>query len=179
MSHDNELEYVVLLDEAGRPCGSADKTAVHSEHTPLHLAFSCWLIDDAGRTLLTRRADTKLTWPSIWSNSFCGHPAPDEDLAHAVARRGRHELGVDLVNLRVVLPDFRYTARMANGISENEVCPVYVAEVRAEVVPNPVEVGDHVWVEWAQLRAEVIDDPERFSPWLRLQLPELLEQVAR
>ncbi|MGA7203077.1 MAG: isopentenyl-diphosphate delta-isomerase, partial [Specibacter sp.] len=50
------LELVRLLDEEGSEIGTADKALVHGTDTPLHLAFSCHLLDGRGRTLLTRRA---------------------------------------------------------------------------------------------------------------------------
>src|SRR3954447_19898602 len=87
-----EVELVVLLDDDGRPSGSAPKSEVHTAHTPLHLAFSCWVLDDAGRTLLTRRAPVKRTWPGAWTNSFCGHPAPGETVEDTVHRRAQDEL---------------------------------------------------------------------------------------
>lgn len=169
----SQPEYVVLLDEAGQPCGHADKATVHSTDTPLHLAFSCWLFDRDGRTLLTKRARTKRTFPGLWSNSFCGHPAPGEDPVEAVVRRGAQELGVDVHDLRVALPTFRYTASMSNGIMENEICPVFVAETTSAVAPDAAEVDACAWVEWGVLTELVDLEPQRFSPWLRLQLPLL------
>ena len=58
-------ELVVLLDDEGRTIGSAPKADVHHTATPLHLAFSCYLFDDAGSVLLTRRALHKKTFPGI------------------------------------------------------------------------------------------------------------------
>lgn len=166
-------ELVVLLDEGGRPCGTAPKASVHHADTPLHLAFSCWLLDAAGQVLVTQRAAEKLTWPLIWTNSFCGHPGPGEDMAAAILRRGEQELGLHIDGLRVVLPDFRYTARMANGVMENEICPVHVGTVTGEPTPDPAEVAGTAWLSWPELVADVASRPDRYSPWLHLQLPLL------
>ena len=123
MNSVNSQELVVLLDNACRTIGTAPKSEVHHDSTPLHLAFSCYLFDEAGHVLLTRRALDKRTFPGVWTNSFCGHPSPDESVDGAVARRAREELGVDVADLICVLPDFRYRAVDAEGILENEFCP--------------------------------------------------------
>src|SRR5690554_2220584 len=113
-------EKVVLLDDAGSPTGSADKYQVHTHATPLHLAFSCYVLNDVGEVLVTRRALSKLTWAGVWTNSVCGHPAPGEPREDAVARRAAQELGTEIRDLRVVLPEFKYQAVDASGIVENE-----------------------------------------------------------
>jgi isopentenyl-diphosphate Delta-isomerase len=165
---------VVLLDDHGQPCGSAPKAEVHHRNTPLHLAFSCWVVDEQGRTLLTRRAAAKRTWPGAWTNSFCGHPAPGESVEDAVHRRALHELGTAISNPVAVLPDFRYRAVMDDGTVENEICPVYVAELRRPPEPNPAEVSDLRWVLYTDLSATVGAQPSSYSPWMREQFDALL-----
>jgi isopentenyl-diphosphate delta-isomerase len=168
-------EQVVLVDASGDPVGVADKLAVHTADTPLHLAFSCHVYNASGDVLVTRRALGKLTWPGVWTNSFCGHPAPGEALEAAIARRGLFELGIEVTDIEVVLPDFRYRAVDASGIVENEVCPVFRAHTDDLVLPNPDEVAEFAWVSPASLHEAAVAAPYAFSPWLGWQL----EQLAR
>lgn len=171
-------ELVVLLDTTGAPVGTAPKATVHGPDTPLHLAFSCHVRDPDGRLLVTRRALSKRTWPGVWTNSFCGHPAPGEDMAEAVARRALDELGIVVTDLRIVLPDFRYRATDAGGVVENEICPVFTARTDDEVDADPSEVAEYRWIDRADLETAVSMTPWAFSPWLNLQLAELVAARA-
>ena len=166
-------EQVVLLAGDGTPIGAADKATVHSSRTPLHLAFSCHVRDEEGRVLVTRRATSKRTWAGVWTNSFCGHPAPGEVLADAVFRRAHDELGLLLADLELVLPSFRYVATDAAGVVENELCPVFTARAVGTVLPDPDEVAEYRWVDETDLRTAVAAAPWAFSPWLTLQLPAM------
>jgi isopentenyl-diphosphate Delta-isomerase len=150
-------EQVVLLDDDRRPIGTADKATVHGERTPLHLAFSCYGFDGAGRRL---------------TNTCCGHPGPGEDLEAAARRRLAEELGLRAGDLRLVLPDFAYRAS-AGGIEENEFCPVFVGTLVGEPAPRPDEVDSAEWWEWDRFLAAAADASSDVSPWARLQAPLL------
>jgi isopentenyl-diphosphate delta-isomerase len=166
-------DLVVLLDEDGNEIGTAPKNSVHGADTSLHLAFSCYVFNERGQVLITRRALTKKTWPGVWTNSFCGHPAPAETLADAVHRRAEFELGLDLVGVDLALPLFRYRATDSSGIVENEVCPVYLARAAGDPVPNPDEVMEYTWTDPDSLRRSVLASPFAFSPWMVLQMRQL------
>jgi len=166
-------ELVVLLDEDGAAIGTAPKASVHHEDTPLHLAFSCYLFDDRGRFLLTRRALDKRTFPGVWTNSCCGHPAPGEDPADAVRRRVGDELGLTAEDLRLLLPGFRYRAVMRDGVAEHELCPVYAATASGDPRPDPAEVEDWAWVEWKDFRTAVLDGTREVSQWCLEQVRAL------
>ncbi|MGV0715409.1 isopentenyl-diphosphate Delta-isomerase [Mycolicibacterium sp. XJ662] len=165
-------DLVVLVDEAGQQVGTAAKSAIHHRATPLHLGFSCYVFDADGRVLLTRRALGKLTWPGVWSNSFCGHPRPSEPVDDAVRRRARQELGLSLAALRCVLPKFRYRAVAADGTVENEICPVFYARTDEPVQADPDEVMEWRWVRWSDLRSAAAL-PWLISPWAAEQVPLL------
>jgi len=166
----NLPETVVLVDDDGTPVGTAPKATVHSAETPLHLAFSCHVFDERGRVLVTRRALAKKTWPGVWSNAFCGHPAPGEDMVDAIGRRAQRELGLAISDVSVALPDFRYRAVDASGIVENEICPVFTARAASDPNPEPDEVSEWAWIEPEELREAVAAAPFAFSPWLGWQL---------
>lgn len=169
-------EYVVLLDDDGHEVGRLAKADVHHDATPLHLGFSCYLFDDVGRALLTRRALGKQTWPGVWTNSFCGHPGPGEAVEDAVRRRAERELGVRNLDPVCVLPEFRYRAVAPDATVENEICPVYCARATGEVWPADDEIMDSRWASWQELRAAA-QLPWLISPWAAQQIP-LLDDVG-
>ena len=171
-----QQEEVVLLDESGHAIGSAPKATTHHADTPLHLAFSCYVFDPAGRLLVTRRALDKRTFPGVWTNSFCGHPAPGEDLVGAVARRGEQELGLRLDDLLLALPTFRYQATMPNGVRENELCPVFVAVADGAPTPDASEVAAAEWVPWRAFRDGVLAGTREVSVWCAQQVVELAQR---
>jgi len=166
-------ELVVLLDEAGHAIGSAPKATTHHAETPLHLAFSCYVFDHVGRLLLTQRAHHKPTFPGVWTNSFCGHPSPGEDMFAAVERRAEQELGMTLRALALTLPTFRYEATMANGVRENELCPVFTAIATSDPTPDLSEVAAVEWVRWSLFRDEVLAGERDVSVWCASQVAEL------
>ena len=165
-------ELVVLLTADGRPMGTALKAEVHGAQTPYHLAFSCYVFGPDDRFLVTRRAATKRTWPAVWTNSCCGHPAPGEAAEDAVRRRLRYELGLRPTVLQLALPDFSYRATL-DGVEEHELCPVWLARVEGDPVPEPREVDDWQWTAWPEFVERAQRPDSDLSPWAREQVAQL------
>ena len=74
-------DMLILVDAQDRVSGAMSKKEAHqfSRDTPrgwLHRAFSCFIFDAQGRMLLTKRAASKITFPSVWTNACCSHPLP-------------------------------------------------------------------------------------------------------
>ena len=168
----------MLLDDSGTVRGTTAKHSVHHACTPLHLAFSCYVVDVEGRVLLTRRAVTKRTWPATWTNACCGHPRLGETLRDAVRRHLRSELNVAPTAMSLALGDFVYRATMPDGTIEHEWCPVVVATVDAAIDPNPDEVDDFHWMSWTSLVERARDDADSLSPWCVLQVERLAQATS-
>lgn len=166
-------ELIILLDESGRAVGTAPKLAAHHEDTPLHLAFTAYAFDPDGRLLLTRRSLAKKTWPGVWTNTCCGHPAPGEALVDAVARRMRAELGCGVALADVVVDRIRYRARMGNGTTENEMGPVIRILLDGPIAPDPDETDQTRWVAWTDLVHQVETGTAGLSPWCEITIRRL------
>jgi isopentenyl-diphosphate delta-isomerase len=163
-------EQVVLLNNSLEPIGTADKATVHTLETPLHYAFSFFLFNSKGEFLIQQRALSKITWPGVWSNSCCGHPAPNEMVKDAVYRRLNYELGYEIGKFEIyeALPDFRYKAEF-KGVVENEFCPVWIGKSDLLPNPNPEEVADYKFISWQYfiscLKDEKCTEFDHFSVW--------------
>lgn len=167
---DLQVEEVCLVDEDNNPIGNCLKSSVHSYHTPLHRAFSVFLFDGHDRLLVQQRAYSKLTWPGIWSNSCCGHPAPNEETIEAAKRRLRQELNLTGGDLYEAVPDFRYRSRYL-GVEENEICPVFIGRIEEVRGFDRCEVESVDWISWKAFLQLTDSGPSSqwgdLSPWSR------------
>lgn len=157
-------ELIVFVDDDGNPTGTGAKLESHHSETQLHLAFSVFLFNRDGESLLQQRAFGKKTWPGAWSNSCCGHLLPGESTEAAAARRLEYELGLSGVELMIALPAFRYRAELG-GIVENEICPVLIGCIDSEPLPHPDEVNDVKWVPWDKIVKVASTKASEISPW--------------
>ena len=158
------MEFVVLVDDQNNGIGTAPKETVHTKDTPLHRGFSCFVFNDKKEILLTKRSETKNTFPGVWTNTVCGHPRKEESATSASRRRLRDELGLVVRNLVEISP-YRYRFTDRNGVVENEICPILIGYTNDNPVPNEAEVEEWKWMKWGDFLADLMVQPEMYSPW--------------
>ncbi|ROO23747.1 isopentenyl-diphosphate Delta-isomerase [Salinisphaera orenii] len=164
-------EPLIVVDSDDNVLGHMPKAEAHVGEGVLHRAFSIFLFDGDGNTLLQRRADGKQLWGGYWSNSCCSHPRRGESVDMAAVRRLHEELGV---NARLsFLYRFEYHARFGEAGSEHEMCSVYAARSDAPVSVNPNEISACRPVAPDTLDAELAAHPERYTPWLKMEWPRI------
>ncbi len=135
-----------------------------------HKAVSVFVLRD-GEILIQQRALGKYHTPGLWANTCCTHPDWDEAPLDCARRRLMQELGITGLD-----PEFRqqleYRARVSPEMIEHEVVDVFTATAGADLTlaPNPDEVMATRWLAVDDLRAEMADSPEMFTPWLHIYL---------
>jgi isopentenyl-diphosphate Delta-isomerase len=142
----------------------------------LHLAVSVFVFC-GDELLLQRRAASKYHSGLLWANTCCSHPVWGETPIAAAHRRIREEVGCDmqLEPGRVLT----YTARVSDGLVENELVHVFCGTVDKSTFatsPNPQEVAELRWAALPDIRSNVQNSPNQFAPWFRIYLerwPEL------
>ena len=172
--HANRQGHVVLVNGNDEQIGTMEKLEAHRKGV-LHRAFSIFLFDGQGRTLLQKRAADKYHSPGLWSNACCSHPFPDEDLATATARRLREELGIACPLSRRF--SFLYKASFANDLYEHEYDHVFFGNCNGGFDPDPTEVQELRWILPEELDVELIAERGLFTPWLFICWPEVRKQL--
>lgn len=171
-SPDDEL--LIVVDEHDNVLAHRPKAEVHRGEGVLHRAFSVFLFDARGRLLLQQRSALKPLWPLYWSNSCCSHPRRGEADHEAAQRRVREELG--LAAQLEFLFRFQYHARFEERGSERELCSVFVGRAQGVLRLDAGEVADFGWVAPDELDAALASQPERMTPWLKLEWPRMRAQ---
>ena len=129
--------------------------------SPLHRAFSLFVFNERDELLLQQRSDTKITFPSLWTNTCCSHPlaTPTEmeeaeqlGVRTAAQRRIGLELGVPHSQARVedikFVTRILYEAESSSRWGEHELDYILMLRRSQELslAPSPEEVRDTEWV---------------------------------
>ncbi len=168
----SEEEDLILVDRNDVSVGHLSKARCHDGPGVLHRAFSLFLFNEAGELLLQKRSAQKRLWPGFWSNSCCSHPRRGETMDVATRRRLSDELNF-VTELEYVY-QFCYTASYGDAGSENELCHVYLGKATSDVRPNQSEIESVRFLSPAALNGEMLESPERFTPWFKQEWEALL-----
>lgn len=187
--NDNLVPNVNLSKRGGHTFNS------ESPRATLHRAFSFFLFNKEGRMLLTQRADSKITFPGVWTNTCCSHPlygmTPNEaddvpaaypsfpGIKHAAIRKLKHELGIDpgyidhggiqfITRFHYWASDtVTYGKEAPWGEHEVDYVLFYQSNKDIPVIANPDEVSHYKYVSIEELQ-EMFKDPTLiWSPWFR------------
>jgi isopentenyl-diphosphate delta-isomerase len=194
----------ILVDVHDHVIGHASKYDAHrfdGQDGLLHRAFSVFLFDHQNRLLLQQRAASKITFPSVWTNTCCSHPlhGPTEvddvdrvvktgaapGAARAAIRKLQHELGIDPSTFSKGEEDFRFLTRLhycardpqSPEWGEHEMDYILITRPEREVTlaPHPDEVMDTRWVDREELKEMMRDERLMWSPWYRIIAETFLE----
>jgi len=185
-------EPCILVDKHDNIIGQASKKECHKivdGTSPLHRAFSLFIFNEEGSLLLQKRSDTKITFPSLWTNSCCSHPLMQGDEPDGVAgvklaasRRSVIELGIPEDQLKVenmhYLTRILYQAPSTGGEwGEHELDYIIFMKANVHTNINPDEVSDTAWIprhELTDFMKEVHQSGGGVTPWFHLVSQHLL-----
>lgn len=145
-------ENLILVDENDIPLEFCEKFEAHKKNL-LHRAFSVFIFNSQGQTLLQQRAKGKYHSPELWTNTCCGHPRPGEDLAKAAMRRLHEEMNFFTPLYKHFTT--RYQITFDNGLSENEIVHVFYGLYDGTISPDANEVQAWVWKDIETIERDI------------------------
>lgn len=136
---DNNQELFPLVDEEGRVIGSAMRGECHDGSKRLHPVVHLHVFDSAGRLYLQQRPLWKDIQPGKWDTAVGGHVDFGEEIADALHREVREELGVE-----DFMPEFllRY---VFESDRERELVHVYKTVYEGGIHPSAELDGGRFW----------------------------------
>ncbi len=157
-----------------------DKLDVHQRGLR-HPAVSVFVLR-GDSILMQQRAQTKYHTPGLWTNTCCTHPHWGETAESCANRRLDEELGLTGLTLRPVgVVEYRAAvpATAGVGLTEHEVVDIFVANAPADLPMqlDPAEVQAVRWISLPDLQNDIVRNPERYTPWLRIYLDQHRQMI--
>ncbi|SFU76727.1 isopentenyl-diphosphate delta-isomerase [Pustulibacterium marinum] len=158
-------ERLILVNEKDEPIGLMPKMETH-EKGLLHRAFSVFIMNDKGETMLQRRALHKYHSPGLWTNTCCSHQREGETNIEAGKRRMMEEMGctAELTELF----SFIYKAPFDNGLTEHEFDHVMVGYSNEAPNINPDEVAEWKWMSLNDIKLDIAKNPADYTEWFKI-----------
>jgi isopentenyl-diphosphate delta-isomerase len=138
-----ERDQVLVIDEEDNVIGFESKRKSHEflmsqPKGILHRAFSVFIFDElTGDLLIQKRSSSKITFPSVWTNTCCSHPLhgmnpPEVDhpndiikgsvpgTKNAAIRKLKQELGIP--SSQIPFDRFKFLTRIHYCATDNGMC---------------------------------------------------------
>ncbi len=156
---------MILVNENDEEVGTMPKMEAH-EKAVLHRAFSVFIMNSKGETMLQQRAAHKYHSPLLWTNTCCSHQRLGESNIQAGKRRLREEMGFQ-TELRELF-SFIYKAPFDNGLTEHELDHVMLGQYEGEPEINTEEVASWKWMTPEDIKRDIERAPETYTAWFRI-----------
>ncbi len=145
------------------------------EKALLHRAFSVFIMNDKGETMLQQRAAHKYHSPLLWTNTCCSHQRVGESNTEAGKRRLQEEMG--FVTELDELFSFIYKAPFDNGLTEHEFDHVMIGKYKGEPKLNPEEVADWKWMKPIDVKNDILLNPDRYTAWFKIIFEKFYQYI--
>lgn len=163
---------IILVDESDNEVGLCEKMEAH-RLGKLHRAFSVFIFNSKNELLLQKRSQGKYHCGGLWSNTCCSHPVQGEDLQSSAESRLEDEMGLSCGLSKIF--HIIYQAHFSNGLVEYEYDHVFAGQTDGTPSINKAEVDDWKYMGIDELRKDIIDNENRYTPWLRFILDKMAE----
>ena len=169
-------EKVILVNQKDEPIGLMPKMEAH-EKAVLHRAFSVFIMNTKGETMLQQRASDKYHSPLLWTNTCCSHQRDGESNTQAGKRRLMEEMGFK-VELKELF-SFIYKAPFDNGLTEHELDHVMIGYYDDEPIINKEEVEDWKWMRPSAIKQDISEHPEAYTAWFKIIFDKFYDYISK
>ena len=163
---DNSQELFPIVDEAGQVIGSATRGECHSGSKLLHPVVHLHVFDSQNRLYLQQRPIWKDIQPGKWDTAVGGHVDLGEEIADALRREVREELGIEDFTPEFLL---RYVFESER---ERELIHVFRTTYDGDICPTAELDGGRFWTleEIREAIGKGVLTPNFESEFLKLKI---------
>lgn len=158
-------ENVILVNQFDEQIGTMPKMEAHRKAV-LHRAFSVFIMNNKGETMLQQRAAEKYHSPLLWTNTCCSHQRVGETNIEAGKRRLQEEMGFT-AELKELF-HFIYKAPFDNGLTEHELDHVMMGHYEDPPMINTEEVANWKWMKPEAIKDDISRAPENYTAWFKI-----------